>query len=68
MMTEDKVLQWMRRRIAEGNFDTAASLSREFLDEHNIHDVLDPDFSRVIDVGFRLAPEIAEQLDNQITQ
>ncbi len=68
MITEDKILHWMRRRIAKGHFDTAASLSREFLDEHNIRDVLDPDFSRVMDVGFRLAPEIAEQLDNPITQ
>lgn len=65
MITEDHVLKWMRERIAEGHFDTAASLSREFLEAHNIHDVLDPDFSRVINVGFRLAPEIADCLDKQ---
>ncbi len=60
-LTEDAVLKWMRRRIAAGQYDTAASLAREFLGEHNIHDVLDPDFACVMDVGFRLAPEMAQQ-------
>ena len=64
MITEDAVLKWMRQRIAVGQYDTAASLAREFLDEHNIHDVLDPDFTCVMDVGFRLAPEIAEKSHN----
>ena len=61
MMTEDTILQWMQRRIDSGQYDTAASLAREFLDLHNIHDVHDPNFARVIDVGFRLAPTIAEK-------
>jgi len=61
MITEDTILQWMQRRIDSGRYDTAASLAREFLDEHNIRNVLDPDFARVIDVGFRLAPTIAEK-------
>lgn len=64
MMTEDRILKWMRQRIDAGRYDTAASLAREFLDEHNIHDVLSPDFMRVMDVGFRLAPEIAKKTDN----
>jgi hypothetical protein len=60
MVTKESVTQWMRQRIADGNYDTAASLAREFLDQHQIHDVLSPDFDCVIKVGFSLATEIAE--------
>lgn len=59
MITETTIKNWMRQRLAEGSCDTAAGLAREFLEEHNIRDVLSPDFSRVIDAGFSLAPEIA---------
>jgi hypothetical protein len=61
MITEEMVTHWMRQRIAAGNYGTAASLAREFLDEHRICDVLDPDFDCVINAGFSLAPEIAQQ-------
>jgi len=61
MITEHEVKQWMRQRIAGGHYDTAASLAREFLNEHQIRDVLDPNFTRVINAGFSLAAEIAQQ-------
>lgn len=61
MVTEDSVIKWMRQRIATGQFDNAASLAREFLEEHRISDVLSPDFARVINAGFTLAPEIAHK-------
>jgi hypothetical protein len=61
MITEHQVKQWMRQRIAAGRCDTAASLAREFLNEHQIRDVLDPNFTRVINAGFALAAEIAQQ-------
>ena len=61
MITEEMVTHWMRLRIAAGNYDSAASLAREFLDEYHISDVLDPDFDCVINAGFSLAPEIAQQ-------
>lgn len=62
MVTEERVLQWMRKRLESGHYDTAAALAREFLNEHQIRDVLDPDFVCVMEAGFKLAPEIA-QLD-----
>jgi hypothetical protein len=60
MITEEAVTHWMRQRIVSGNYDTAASLAREFLEKHHICDVLDPDFDRVINAGFSLAPEMAQ--------
>ena len=65
MVTEEAVLQWMRKRLASGRYDTAASLAREFLNEHRICDVLDPDFTCVMNAGFKLAPEIAGQTHPQ---
>ena len=38
----------------------AASLARQFLDEHHVHNVLDPTFQQVMDAGFKLAGEIAD--------
>lgn len=59
MITEETVIQWMRRRIANGQFNSAAELAGEFLDTHHIQDVHSQDFTSVINAGFKLAPEIA---------
>ncbi len=59
MITEDTVIQWMRRRMADGQVNSAAELACEFLDIHRIHDVHSQDFASVINAGFKLAPEIA---------
>lgn len=60
MMTEKEIIDWMRARVQAGQFNDAASLAREFLQEKDIHDVLDPEFQRVMDAGFKLAGEIAQ--------
>jgi len=59
MITEETVIQWMRRRMADGQVNSAAELAGEFLDTHHIHDVHSQDFVSVINAGFKLAPEIA---------
>lgn len=59
MITEQAIKNWMRQQLAEKQYDNAAALAREFLEQHQIHDVLSPEFNRVISVGFELAPEIA---------
>ena len=59
MISETMIKDWMRQRLAAGDCDNAEALAREFLEEHQICDVLSPDFNRVMDVGFTLAPEIA---------
>ena len=59
-MNEEQIITWMRERISTNNFTDAASLASEFLDEHNITNTLDPDFSATIDAGFKLADEIAD--------
>jgi hypothetical protein len=58
-MTEEAIMKWMRQQMAQGEFTDAASMAGQFLKEHNIHDVLDPTFQKVIDTGFKLADEIA---------
>ena len=63
MITEEVVKDWMRQRMTSGNYDSAASLARDFLDEHQICDVMDPAFMCVINAGFSLAPEMAQQKD-----
>lgn len=60
MITEEQVMKWMRGRVQSGEFENAAALAKEFLDQHDIHNVLDPEFQMVIDAGFKLAGEIAE--------
>ncbi|MHC4551759.1 MAG: hypothetical protein ACYSUT_03180 [Planctomycetota bacterium] len=59
MKSEDEIMDWMRTRVQTGEFNDAASLAQEFLQQNDIHDVLDPDFQRVMDAGFKLAGEIA---------
>ncbi len=60
MHSQEDIMKWMRGRIKTGQFTDAASLAREFLTEHDVHDVLDPTFQRVMDAGFKLAGEIAQ--------
>jgi hypothetical protein len=60
MKTEDEIMDWMRARVQAGDFQDAASLARQFLDEHHVHNVLDPTFQQVMDAGFKLAGEIAD--------
>ncbi len=60
-MTEDQILTWMRSKIAEGSFRDAASLARAFLEEHSIENSLDPNFSKTMDAGFKLAEELADK-------
>ncbi len=59
MKSETEIIDWMRARVEAGEFNDAASLAKEFLDQHQIHDVLDPTFQKVMDAGFELADEIA---------
>jgi len=60
-LTEKYVMDWMRSRIRGGQFQDAASLAREFLQENQIDDVLSPDFRLVMDAGFKMVDEIAGQ-------
>jgi hypothetical protein len=60
MISETMIKDWMRQRLAAGQCDSAAELAREFLEEHQIRDVMSPEFGRVMDVGFSLAMEFAQ--------
>lgn len=58
-MTEEQIITWMKEKIARRDFADASSMAKEFLDEHNITDTLDPEFSRTISAGFKVANDIA---------
>jgi hypothetical protein len=60
-MTEDKISQWMHEKVKKDGFTNATSLAESFLQEHRITDVLEPDFSLTLDVGFKVAQEIKDQ-------
>ncbi len=60
-MTEEKIVQWMREKVKKDGFTNATSLAESFLQEHQITDVLDPDFSLTLDIGFKIAQEIKDQ-------
>jgi hypothetical protein len=60
-MTEDKIIQWMREQVQRAGFTDATSLAESFLKEHRINDALDPDFSRSLDAGFKVAQEIRDK-------
>jgi len=60
-MTEEKIAQWMYEKVKKDGFTNATSLAESFLQEHRITDVLDPDFSLTLDVGFKVAQEIKDQ-------
>jgi hypothetical protein len=42
MITEQAIKNWMRQQLAEKQYDNAAALAREFLEQHQIRDVLSP--------------------------
>lgn len=57
-MTEQEIMNWMRDKVGRDGFTDAASLAEEFLTTHNVTDTLDPNFSRTLDAGFKIAQEI----------
>jgi len=57
-MTEQDIVNWMRDKVKRDGFTDAASLAEEFLQTHNVTDTLDPDFSKTLDAGFKIAQEI----------
>lgn len=57
-MTEDQIMQWMRDRVKSDGFTDAASLADSFLKTYEITDALDPEFSRTLDAGFKVAQEV----------
>ena len=57
-MTEQEIMNWMHDKVKRDGFTDAASLAEEFLQTHNVTDTLDPDFSRTLDAGFKIAQEI----------
>ena len=59
-MNEEQITKWMKERIDRRDFTDAAGLARDFLQEHDINNVLDPDFSKTMDAGFLLAGKIAD--------
>jgi len=61
MMTEHEIMQWMRQRVDLEGFSNATTLAESFLQAHHIHDALDPDFSRSLDAGFKVAQEIRDR-------
>ena len=60
-MTEEEIMNWMRERVTERGFSDATTLAEEFLKNHHITDALDPEFSRSLDAGFKIAQEIRDQ-------
>lgn len=57
-MTEEEILQWMRNKVKKDGFTDAASLADSFLKRYDIIDALDPEFSRTLDAGFKVAQEV----------
>jgi hypothetical protein len=57
-MTEEDIMNWMRDKVKTDGFTDAASLAEEFLQIHKVTDTLDPDFSKTLDAGFKIAQEI----------
>lgn len=58
VMTEQDIVHWMRDKVKRDGFTDAASLAEEFLQTHNVTDTLDPDFSKTLDAGFKIAQEM----------
>jgi hypothetical protein len=61
IMTEEQIMEWMRERVKLSGFSDATSLAESFLRAHHINDALDPDFSRSLDAGYRVAQEIRDR-------
>jgi len=59
-MTEEQILQWMRKKVKRDGFTNATTLAESFLSEYKINDALDPVFSQSLDAGFRIAQEVRE--------
>ena len=57
-MTEEQIMQWMRDKVKKDGFTDAATLAEGFLQSHNMTDALDPDFSKTLDAGFKIAQEV----------
>ncbi len=57
-MTEEEILKWMRGKVKKDGFTDAASLAEDFLRTHNVKDTLNPDFSKSLDAGFKIAQEV----------
>lgn len=60
-MTDQEIMQWMRERVKTDGFSNATALAESFLKAHHINDALDPDFSRSLDAGFKVAQEIRDR-------
>ena len=60
-MTDEQIMEWMRERVKHAGFTDATSLAESFLREYHINDALDPDFSRSLDVGYRVVQEIRDK-------
>jgi hypothetical protein len=59
-MTEDQILQWMRQKMTAEDITDASELATSFLEQYNIKSASDPNFSKTIQAGFKIAPEIAQ--------
>ena len=59
-MTEEQIIQWMRQKVRRDGFVNATTLAESFLAAHHITDALDPDFSKTLDAGFKVAQEIRD--------
>lgn len=60
-MTEEQIKKWMHEKIRRDGFSNATSLAESFMQAHHITDVLDPDFSRSLDVSFKVVQEVRDQ-------
>ncbi len=60
-MTEEQILQWMRKKVKRDGFTNATTLAESFLSEYRINDALDPVFSQGLDAGFRIAQEVRDR-------
>ena len=60
-MNEEQILDWMRNKVRRDGFSNATSLAESFMQEHHISDVLDPEFSRSLDAGFKVAQEVKDR-------
>lgn len=60
-MTEQDIMDWMREHVKLNGFSNATALAESFLKAYHINDALDPDFSRSLDAGFKVAQEIRDR-------
>lgn len=57
-MTEKEIVNWMHENVKDNGFTDTASLAKEFLRTYDITNSLDPDFSKALDAGFKVAQEV----------